>query len=143
MIKYSLICKDCDLIFESWFASSNEYEKLKKKNFLNCHSCSSINIEKNLMAPSLINNKTSGATSNKQLKKYNRVKKTIFEYQKFIKNNFEYVGDNFAYEARTIHYNKKKQEKGIYGTASKQDLKELKEEGIDAQMIPWVEDKKN
>ena len=53
------------------------------------------------------------------------------------------MGDNFAYEARTIHYNKKKGEKGIYGTASKQDLKELKEEGIDAQMIPWVEDKKN
>ena len=41
------------------------------------------------------------------------------------------------------NYDKKKQEKGIYGTASKQDLKELKEEGIDAQMIPWVEDKKN
>ena len=36
-----------------------------------------------------------------------------------------------------------KKEKGIYGTASKQDLSELKEEGIDAQMIPWVEDKNN
>ena len=143
MIKYSLICKNCNLTFESWFASSKEYEKLKKKNFLNCHSCNSIKIEKNLMAPSLINSKTSNAKYNKQLKKFNRVRKTISEYQKFIKNNFEYVGDNFAYEARTLHYNKKKQEKGIYGTASKQDLKELKEEGIDAQMIPWVEDKKN
>jgi hypothetical protein len=53
------------------------------------------------------------------------------------------VGNNFAYEARAIHYNEKNKEKGIYGTASKKDLKELKEEGIDAQMIPWVEDKKN
>ena len=53
------------------------------------------------------------------------------------------MGDNFAYESRTIHYNKKNQEKGIYGTASKQDLKELKEEVIDAQMKPWVEYKKN
>ena len=53
------------------------------------------------------------------------------------------MGDNFAYEARSIHYNEKKKEKGIYGTASKKDIKELKEEGIDAQMIPWVEDKKN
>ena len=66
-------------------------------------------------------------------------KKTISEYQKFIKNNFNYVGENFAYEARSIHYNNKKKNKGIYGTASKQDLKELKEEGIDAQMIPWFE----
>ena len=143
MIKYSLICKDCDLTFESWFASSKEYEKLKRKKFLNCHSCNSINIDKNLMAPSLINNKKLDTPINKQLRKYNKIKKTISEYQKFIKNNFEYVGDNFAYEARTIHYNKKKKEKGIYGTASKEDIKELKEEGIDAQMIPWVEDKNN
>ena len=32
MIKYKLICKNCDLCFDSWFASSDEYEKLKKKN---------------------------------------------------------------------------------------------------------------
>ena len=142
MIKFSLICKDCDLTCESWFASSKEYEKLKRKKFLNCHSCNSINIEKSIMAPNLIKRK-SDATASKKLKKYNRIKKTIFEYQKFIKNNFEYVGDNFAYEARSIHYNEKKKEKGGYGTASIQDLKELKEEGIDAQMMPWVEDKNN
>jgi len=136
------VCKDCDLTFESWFASSTEYEKLKKKKFLNCHSCSSINIQKNLMAPSLINKK-SNVSLNTEIKKYNRIKKTISEYQKFIKNNLEYVGNNFAYEARSIHYNEKRKEKGIYGTASKQDLKELKEEGIDARMMPWVEDKNN
>ena len=143
MIKYSLRCKDCDLTFESWFANSKEYEKLIRKKFLNCHSCNSINIEKSLMAPSLINNKKPDVKFNKELKKFNRIKKTITEYQKFIKNNFKYVGDNFAYEARSIHYNKKRKEKGIYGTASKEDLKELKDEGIDAQMIPWVEDKNN
>jgi len=142
MIKYSLLCKDCDLTFESWFASSKEYEKLKRKKLLNCHSCNSINVEKSLMAPSLINSKLD-SKSTKQFKKYTKIKKTISEYQKFIKNNFKYVGDNFAYEARSIHYNEKKKEKGIYGTASKKDIKELKEEGIDAQMIPWVEDKKN
>ncbi len=142
MIKYSLVCKDCDLTFESWFASSKEYEKLKKKKLLNCHSCNSINIKKSLMTPSLIN-KNSSASGSKELNKYKKIRKTISEYQKFIKNNFEYVGDNFAYEARSIHYNEKKKEKSIYGTASKQDLKELKEEGIDAQMIPWIEDKNN
>jgi|TARA_B110001452_G_scaffold167327_1_gene139775 hypothetical protein len=142
MIKYTLICKDCELTFESWFASSKEYEKLKKKRFLNCYKCNSINIEKSLMAPNLINKK-SEATASKELERYNKISKTISKYQKFIKNNFEYVGDNFAYEARSIKYNEKKKEKGIYGTTSKQDLKELKEEGIDAQVIPWVEDKNN
>jgi hypothetical protein len=142
MIKYSLNCKNCDLTFESWFASSKEYEKLKKKSFLNCHNCNSFEVEKSLMAPSLIN-KNYNSKNYKDQQKYDKIKKTISEYQKFIKNNFEYVGNNFAYEARSIHYDNKKKQKGIYGTASKQELKELKEEGIDAQMIPWVEDKSN
>lgn len=142
MIKYSLNCKNCDLTFESWFASSKEYEKLKKKKFLNCHNCNSFEVEKSVMAPSLIN-KNHNSKNYEDQKKYDKIKKTISEYQKFIKNNFEYVGNNFAYEARSIHYDNKKKQKGIYGTASKQELKELKEEGIDAQMIPWVEDKSN
>ncbi len=142
MIKYSLNCKNCDLTFESWFASSKEYEKLKKKKFLNCHNCNSFEVEKSLMAPSLIN-KNYNSKNYEDQKKYDKIKKTISEYQKFIKNNFEYVGNNFAYEARSIYYDNKKKQKGIYGTASKQELKELKEEGIDAQMIPWVEDKSN
>ena len=110
MIKYTLICKDCELTFESWFASSKEYEKLKKKRFLNCYKCNSINIEKSLMAPNLINKK-SEATASKELERYNKISKTISKYQKFIKNNFEYVGDNFAYEARSIKYNEKKKRK--------------------------------
>ena len=142
MIKYSLKCKDCDYSFESWFASSKEYEKLKRKKYLNCLNCNSFKIEKNLMAPSLISKKTE-AVQEKNQKKFNKIRKTITEYQKFIKNNFKYVGDNFAYEARSIYYNSNKKQKGIYGSASKKELKELKEEGIEAQVIPWVEDKSN
>ena len=139
MIKYNLSCKDCKISFDSWFSSSKEYEKLKKKKFLNCYICNSLNIEKSLMSPSVFRSKNNTETE----KKYKEIKKKISEYQKFIKNNFAYVGDNFAYEARSIHYNQKKKEKSIYGTASKQDLKELKEEGIDTHTIPWVEDKNN
>ena len=142
MIKYKLICKNCDLKFDSWFASSNEYERLKKKKLLNCHNCNSYKVEKTIMAPQLINSKSK--TDKKiDLVKYNKVKKTIIGYQKFIKDNFKYVGDNFAYEARSIHYDGKKKLKGIYGSASKEDLKELKEEGIDAQMIPWIDENEN
>ena len=142
MIKYKLFCEECDLKFDSWFASSNEYERLKKKKLLSCHKCNSIKVEKTIMAPQLINSKSK--TDKKiDVGKYNKVKKTIKDYQKFIKDNFKYVGDNFAYEARSIHYNGKKKSKGIYGSASKEDLKELKEEGIDAQMIPWIDEKEN
>ena len=142
MIKYKLSCKSCELSFDSWFASSKEYEKLKKKNYLNCHNCGSKKVDKTLMAPKLIN-KSNLEKSNQNILKFNEVTKKIKEYQKFIKKNFEYVGKNFAYEARTIHYNNKKKNKGIYGTASNQEIKELKEEGINTELIPWIEDKKN
>ena len=142
MIKYKLFCKECDLKFDSWFASSNEYERLKKKKLLNCHKCNSVKVEKSIMAPQLISQNFKN-DEKINLEKYNTVKKTIKGYQKFIKDNFKYVGDNFAYEARSIHYNGKKKSKGIYGSASKEDLKELKEEGIDAQMIPWIDEKEN
>ena len=142
MIKYKLICKECKTKFDSWFASSNEYEKLKKRKFLTCHSCNSLKVEKTLMTPQLINTKTKSETKLDAVK-HQRIKKTIKNYQKFIKDNFQYVGGNFAYEARSIHYNSKKKTKGIYGSASAQDLKDLKDEGIEAQMIPWIEDKDN
>ena len=55
MIKYKLVCKNCDISFDSWFSSSVEFEKLKKKKYLNCYSCKSYNVDKTLMAPQLIN----------------------------------------------------------------------------------------
>ena len=142
MIKYKLFCKNCESKFDSWFATSNEYERLKKKKLLTCHNCNSVRIEKTIMAPQLINSK-SKTNENVNLEEYKKVKKTILGYQRFIKNNFKYVGDNFAYEARSIHYNDKKKPKGIYGKASKDDLNELKEEGINTQMIPWIDENQN
>ena len=141
MIKYRLLCNSCSNDFDSWFATSKEYEKLKKLNLFSCPVCNSENIEKSLMAPSIINKKNRKNDLN--LKKYKEIKNKLKEYKKFIKNNFEYVGDNFAYEARSIHYKNKKKEKGIYGKASADEVKELLEEGIETEIIPWVNDNEN
>ena len=83
MIKYKLICKNCDFSFDSWFASSKEYEKLKSKNFLNCHKCNSQKVEKTLMAPQLINRNSIDNLEKKNMK-LNEIKNKIKEYQKFI-----------------------------------------------------------
>ena len=138
MIKYKLICKSCELSFDSWFASSKEFERLKKKKLLNCHNCNSPKVEKTIMSPRLINK------SNEKLNlKFKKINKKIQEYQNFIKKNFDYVGNNFAHEVRSIHYSEKKKSKGIYGTASNNEIKELKEEGIDAEVMPWFKDNNN
>ena len=142
MIKYRLICKDCETTFDSWFSSSKEYERLKKKDFLTCHICNSLSIEKTLMSPSVLMTKSDSKTTT-QIKKYKETKETILRYQEFIKKNFDYVGKNFAYVARSVHYKNKKISKGIYGTATNEDLKELKEEGIETELIPWIKDNTN
>ena len=142
MIKYRLICKDCETTFDSWFSSSKEYDRLKKKNFINCHTCNSLKVEKTLMSPSVFMLKNDSKIDN-QIQKYKKTKKIILKYQEFIKKNFDYVGENFAYEARSLHYKNKKASKGIYGTSTKEDLKELKEEGIEAEIIPWIKDNTN
>ena len=142
MIKYKLTCNDCDTSFDSWFASSSEYEKLKKMKHINCHECGSLKVEKSLMSPNVLNTKKKVSEIEKN-KKYIKVRNKIKEYQKFIKNNFDYVGKNFAYEARSIHYNDIKKTKGIYGNATAEEVKELKEEGIETEIIPWVNDNEN
>ena len=143
MIKYKLICNDCETTFDSWFSSSKEYEKLKKKKFLNCHFCNSLNVGKGLMSPNVSTSKNNLRDIDSSSKKYKEIKKTIYKYQEFIKKNFEYVGENFAYEARSLHYKDKKKAKGIYGTATKEDLNELKEEGIKAEILPWIKNTTN
>ena len=52
------------------------------------------------MAPKLISKNFNNKNDKKNLIKYQKIKKTIREYKKFIQNNFDYVGENFAYEAR-------------------------------------------
>ena len=140
MIKYKLICKDCNNVFDSWFSNSKEYERLKKKKYLNCHICDSRNIEKTLMAPNVFN---SSDVNIENITKIKEVKLKLREFKRFIKNNFKYVGDNFAHEARLIHYDSKKKSKAIYGKASRKEIEDLKQEGIKTEEFPWLEDKEN
>ena len=76
MIKYKLVCKDCNNIFDSWFSSSKEYEKLKKRKYLNCHICNSRKIEKTLMAPNVLN------SSDFKNEDINKIKKLISIFEK-------------------------------------------------------------
>ena len=137
MIKYKLICKDCNNTFDSWFSNSREYEKLKKRKYLNCHICDSQKVEKTLMAPNVLN------SLDYKSKDINKIKEIKTKLRDFKKDNFKYVGENFAHEARSIHYDPKKKNKAIYGKASQKEIEDLKEEGIKTEEFPWIEDKEN
>lgn len=140
MIKYKLKCESCKKLFDSWFSSSSEYEKLKKKKYLNCHFCNSNEIIKTVMAPNILNYNNK---KEKKIRKKNDIRKRILEFQNFIKKNFKNVGKDFAYKARSLHYSNEKKSKGIYGSATKKQINELQEEGIETHVFPWIDNKNN
>ena len=143
MIKYKLSCKSCLKNFDSWFSTSKEYDKLKRLKLINCSFCGSLNVKKSLMAPNILSKNVKNISFDDR--KLRVFKNKLKRYQKFIKSNLKYVGENFAYEARSIHYNSKSKKitKGIYGKATKEEINDLKQEGIETQMIPWLKDNEN
>ena len=138
MIKYNLTCK-CSCTFDSWFASSEEFGRLMEKKLITCIECNSNNVIKSIMAPNVSSSKK---IDNINYKCQKNIRKKIMEYQKFIKENCKYVGDNFAQEARSIYYDNE-ETKGIYGRVTAEEMDELNEEGIETIAIPWYDKTEN
>ena len=136
MIKYNLKCKNKHE-FESWFSNSKEYEKLKKKNLLECIYCKSTQIEKSIMSPKVLNKRILSKKYENDKKEIEKIKNNLQNIRNFVEKNFEYVGDKFAKEVKDIYYDKKTDKK-IYGTTTQEEREELKEEGIDLVSIPWI-----
>ena len=139
MIKYILKCKNKHE-FESWFSDSEEFDKLDKKNLLECIYCSSKKISKSIMAPMV-----SVEKKEVNLPKIDKImideKKKLIKLRNYIEKNFEYVGKDFSKKVREIYYDKKNN-KSIYGTTTDQERQDLEEEGIDLISVPWL-DKEN
>ena len=137
MIKYILrCCKGHE--FESWFSNSNEFDKLNKKNLLECIYCSSNNIKKYIMAPMISGSKKDKNENAILLKENLSTKKNeLLRIRKFVEKNFEYVGDKFSQKVREVYYDRNTK-KSIYGTTTPEERDELAEEGIDLISIPWV-----
>ena len=135
MIKYNLKCNN-NHEFESWFSDSKEFEKLKKKKLLECIYCNSNVVDKSIMAP-MVSVTEKHLKINNLRKVLKNEKKQLYKIRSFVEKNFEYVGNNFSKRVREIYYNDKSK-KGIYGTTSEEERKELAEEGIDLLSIPWI-----
>ena len=136
MIKYNLKCQNGHE-FKSWFSSSSEFDKLKKKNLLECIYCNSKNISKSIMAPSISVIKGKKIELKDVDKYFKHEKDQLMKIRKFIEKNFEYVGKDFSKKVREIYYDKKCK-KTIYGTTTPEEREELAEEGIDLLSVPWV-----
>ena len=136
MIKYNLKCHK-DHEFESWFSSSEEFDKLNNRNLLECIFCSSKKINKSIMAPMISSSKNKNLQLEILDKNFYKNKKKLLQLRNYIEKNFDYVGKNFSKKVREVYYDKKNN-KAIYGTTTPEEREELADEGIDLLSIPWI-----
>jgi len=135
MIKYELKCRGCDHQFEGWFADSAAYDDQAAAGVIMCPLCSSADVGKAIMAPNIAVRRDGGALSKAQMAA--EVRRMLMEIRRKVEDNCDYVGTEFADEARKIHYGEA-DDRGIYGEATPDEAEELKDEGIDVVAIPWL-----
>lgn len=134
MIAYALRCHQGHE-FDGWFRDSAAFEEQARDGHLTCPSCSSIRIEKAIMAPAVSGTRKRAETAA-------RMRQFATGLRKYVQDNADYVGPNFAEEARKIHYGETA-ERHIYGEATADEARELIEEGLDVAPLPPDPDASN
>jgi len=140
MIKYRLICSQ-DHEFDGWFAGSEAFDGQVADGEIACPLCANTDIRKALMAPSVVTSKRSKkhVTSPETVE---QVQMLMSKVRAHVESNFDYVGDQFADEARRIHYGEA-DEREIYGQATLDEAQDLIEEGVPVAPLPMDPDKAN
>ena len=135
MIRYALIC-DQDHGFEAWFASSSDYDSQSERGLVECPFCASHQVRKQIMAPAVAGTKKTATSQPDALKAMQTmVMQAAREVRSHVEQNFEYVGDAFAREARDIHEGRS-EKREIYGEATPSDIKKLKDDGVPCVPLP-------
>ena len=141
MIRFSLIC-DEDHEFEAWFRNNDDFDRQKKRGFVDCPTCGSKKVGKALMAPAV----STGRSQEKIALAMNEAQKNAMAEMKVLsekmRENADYVGDKFAEEARKIHFGET-DARGIYGEATLDEAKSLAEDGVGFMPIPVFPEDRN
>lgn len=134
MIKYALTC-DADHAFEGWFGSSADYDDQAGRGLLECPLCGSLEVRKAIMAPAVAGTKAQKAAPEVPPQMRQVMMEAMGKVRAHVEENFDYVGDAFAREARDIHEGKS-EERGIYGQATPTEVKKLVEDGVPVAPLP-------
>jgi hypothetical protein len=162
MIVFTLKCRK-DHRFEGWFRNGDAYEAQAKAHEIACPHCGDIEIGKAPMAPAIVSGASSSRREQQQAEQAEQAESAapsapappdipldpahaeraamlrtmLTELRTQIEKTADYVGPEFAEEARAIHYGEK-EARPIYGESSDEQAKELAEEGIEFARIPWL-----
>jgi hypothetical protein len=134
MIRYALNC-DHGHGFEAWFGGSADYDDQAARGLVECPVCGSTGVSKQIMAPAVAGTKRSAAVPDVQAKMRTMMMEAAREVRAHVEQNFDYVGDAFAREARDIHEGRS-EKREIYGEATPADVKKLRDDGVPCAPLP-------
>lgn len=140
MIKYALACEH-EHEFEGWFSASGDFDDQQARGLLDCPMCGSKSVRKAIMAPTVTGTKAQ-VRPDPTPQMQQMMKQAMGEMRRHVEENFDYVGDAFAAEARAIHEGRS-EDRGIYGEASPTEVKALVEDGVRVAPLPPKPPEKN
>lgn len=152
MIHYSLLCENRHA-FDAWFKSAAAYDEQVRQGIVTCPICSTRKVEKSIMAPAVSrsgeesravapvegNQKMSFSAGHPQQA---QLRTALRQLRDKVTAEADYVGDQFANEARRIHLHET-EPRGIYGEATNDEVADMVEDGIDFMPLPQLPEDHN
>jgi len=135
MIVYDLKCRKGHG-FETWFRDSAAYDEQAAAGKVTCPTCGSRRVEKAPMAPRVAKSRETDSPRDPEAKAQGALLRAARELQRKVEESCDYVGPEFAEEARKIHYGET-DPRGIYGETSDDEARDLRDEGVEFGRIPW------
>jgi hypothetical protein len=132
MIRYALAC-DAGHEFEGWFGSSSDYDDQSGRGLLSCPVCDSAHVRKQIMAPAVAGTKRTRLEAPAAPREV--MMQALAKVRAHVEENFDYVGDAFASEARASHEGRS-EKRDIYGEASPTEMKKLVDDGVPVAPLP-------
>ena len=133
MIRYALLCEH-DHEFEGWFGASADFDDQQARGLLDCPVCGSKAVRKAIMTPAVAGTKNR-SQNNSPAQNHEMMMQAMSAVRRHVEENFDDVGDAFAQEARAIHEGRS-EERGIYGQATSQEVRDLVEDGVPIAPLP-------
>lgn len=133
MIRYALQC-EAGHGFEAWFGASADYDDQAARGLVECPLCGSRAVSKQIMSPAVSGTRRT-APAPDLAKMQTMMTRMAREVRSHVEQNFDYVGDAFAREARDIHEGRSEQRE-IYGEATPAEVKKLKDDGVPCAPLP-------
>ncbi len=154
MIRYDLICGNGHA-FRAWFSSSGAFEHQQAAALVSCPVCGDTRVERQIATPAIpvkgnrkgdesVQARPSGSADGDDAARHARLmRQFVREVHALVREHAEYVGPRFTEEARRRHAEGTAADRPIWGEATMEDARELREEGIDVLPLPPLPDKRN